>query len=164
MGLLSRPWLVSLLSFFFFSTFSKPFQDTLEKIKLHHSFLKDLRVLIVFLIESNLLKVVLLILTWSCTALSLACPLFPGDDEWVYCLTPTPFIMGRTPHQPLCTGHTGLLLLQNGRLIQPLDLGMALRRFRKSLSTPPQHQLQLQILSQPATSWLSFFYPLRSSL
>lgn len=36
--------------------------------------------------------------------------------------------------------------------------------FRKSLSTPPQHQLQLQILSQPATSWLSFFHPLRSSL
>ena len=35
---------------------------------------------------------------------------------------------------------------------------------RKALSTPPQHQLQLQILSQPATSWLSFFRPLRSSL
>ena len=35
----------------------------LEKIKLHHSFLKDLKVLTVLLIESNLLKVVLSILT-----------------------------------------------------------------------------------------------------
>ena len=35
---------------------------------------------------------------------------------------------------------------------------------RKALPTPPQHQLQLQILSQPATSWLPFFHSLRSSL
>ena len=35
---------------------------------------------------------------------------------------------------------------------------------RKALSTSPQHQFQLQILSQPATSWLPFFHPLRSSL
>lgn len=126
MGLLSRSWLVSLLFFFFFSTFSKQFQNMFEKIKLHHSFLKDLKVLTVFLIGSNLLKVVLLILTWSCTALPLECPLLPADDEWVCCLNPIPFVMGRTPHHPLCTGHPGLSLLQNGRLIQPLDLCLAL--------------------------------------